>query len=111
MDKQLVQGTLELIILDVLADGPSYGYLIAQTVLGRSKGSFQVSEGSLYPALHRMARQKLLSSYWDRSGEGRRRKYYKLTAQGRKVLASKKNEWKSFSGMINHILGASFGVG
>ena len=64
MDSRLLSGTVEMLILDVLARGDSYGYQIAQTVLGQSDGYFQLKEGSLYPALHRLQRQKLLKAYW-----------------------------------------------
>ena len=64
MDSRLLSGTVEMLILDVLARGDSYGYQIAQTVLSQSDGYFQLKEGSLYPALHRLERQKLLRGYW-----------------------------------------------
>ncbi|MEZ6049865.1 MAG: helix-turn-helix transcriptional regulator [Planctomycetaceae bacterium] len=84
MDTKLLNGTLEMMMLEVLSQGPSYGYEIVQTVLSRSGGQFELKEGSLYPALHRLERQQLLSSYWTEH-EGRRRKYYKLSAAGRKA--------------------------
>ncbi len=104
MDTRLLAGTLELMMLDVLAQGPSYGYEIVQTVLGRSAGQLELKEGSLYPALHRLERQKLLEAYWTEH-EGRRRKYYKLTTSGRKTLAARRLEWQSFSAGVNGVLG------
>ncbi len=71
----------------MIAQGPSYGYEIAQTVAGRSGGTFAMKEGSLYPALHRLERHKFLRSLW-READGRRRKYYELTDAGRAELAS-----------------------
>ncbi|MGD9856712.1 MAG: PadR family transcriptional regulator [Planctomycetaceae bacterium] len=109
MDHKLLTGTLELIMLEVLSQGPSYGYEIVQTVLTRSGGHFELKEGSLYPALHRLERQKLLGSYWTEH-EGRRRKYYKLTAAGRKTLAAKRAEWKSFATGVNGVLGLDYGT-
>ncbi len=78
-----------MLVLEVIAQGPSYGYEIAQTVAGRSDGTFEMKEGSLYPALHRLERQKFLKSTW-READGRRRKYYELTKAGRAELASRK---------------------
>ena len=76
MDSRLLWGTVEMLILEVVAQAPTYGYEIAQTVGEHSRGYFDLKEGSLYPALHRLEQQKLLTSFWDEV-EGRRRKYYK----------------------------------
>jgi len=110
MDPKLIAGTLEMMILDIVARGPSYGYQITQTTLASSDGYFELKEGSLYPALHRLERQKLLASYWDESDEGRRRKYYKITPQGRKMLARKKRDWSDFSEAVKGVMGANFGL-
>jgi transcriptional regulator len=104
MDTRLLTGAVEMLILDVVSHGPSYGYEITQTVLSRSAGEFELKEGSLYPALHRLERQKLLDSYWTEA-DGRRRKYYKLTTAGRKALAARRDEWRAFSGAVNGVLG------
>ena len=108
MDTKLLGGTLEMMMLDVLAHGDSYGYEIVQTVLSRSGGRFELKEGSLYPALHRLERQKLLGSYWGEY-DGRRRKYYKLTPAGRKALAARRQEWQSFATGVNGVLGLELG--
>jgi PadR family transcriptional regulator PadR len=108
MDSRLLSGTVEMLILDVLAGGDSYGYQIAHTVLGESDGYFQLKEGSLYPALHRLQRQKLLKAYWveaDMSEGGRRRKYYRLTPKGRAALKSKRDEWARFAAGVSGVLG------
>lgn len=104
MDSRLLWGTVEMLILEVVSHGPTYGYEISQTVCGRSQGYFELKEGSLYPALHRLERQKLLSSFW-REIDGRRRKYYKLTTSGQKTLAGRKQEWRAFSSGVEGILG------
>lgn len=109
MDTRLLTGMVEAFILEVVAPGPSYGYEIAQTVAGRSRGFFELKEGSLYPALHRLERQKLLTSFWEEA-EGRRRKYYKLTAAGHKALAERKREWQEFSTGVNGLLGTAYGL-
>src|SRR5690349_21710283 len=82
MDSRLLSGTVDTLLLEVISDGETYGYAIAQTVLGRSRGYFEITEGSLYPALHRLERQKLVESFW-KDADGRERKYYKLTPAGR----------------------------
>ena len=109
MDTKLLNGTLEMMMLEVLSQGPSYGYEIVQTVLSRSRGQFELKEGSLYPALHRLERQQLLSSYWTEH-EGRRRKYYKLSAAGRKALAARRQEWQAFAQGVNGVLGLDYGI-
>ena len=104
MDSRLLTGTVEMMILEIISEGPTYGYQIAQTVLARSRGYFELKEGSLYPALHRLERQKHLASSWNEA-EGRRRKYYKLTAAGSKALAAKKQEWTDFAKGVQGVLG------
>ncbi|MEX1231708.1 MAG: PadR family transcriptional regulator [Planctomycetaceae bacterium] len=104
MDSRLLTGTVEMLILEVISEGPTYGYQIAQTVLARSRGYFELKEGSLYPALHRLERQKHLAASWSEA-EGRRRKYYKLTAAGSKALTAKKQEWTAFAKGVQGVLG------
>src|SRR5215472_13445215 len=109
MDSRMLWGTVDMLILEIISAGPSYGYQIAQTVLERSRGYFEITEGSLYPALHRLERQKYLESFW-KEADGRERKYYKLTPAGRAALAAKKKEWKQFVAGARAILGGADGV-
>jgi transcriptional regulator len=109
MDTRLLTGMLETIVLEVLSRGPSYGYEICQTAQERSRGLFELKEGSLYPALHRLERQKLLSSYWEEA-ENRRRKYYKLTLAGQRALQARRREWEQFAAGISGIFGAAHGL-
>ena len=104
MDSRLLSGAVEMLMLEVISHGPTYGYEITQTVESRSQGYFELKEGSLYPALHRLEEQKLVKSSW-REVDGRRRKYYELTTAGRKALAAKKTEWQAFARGIEGILG------
>lgn len=106
MDSRLLWGTVDMLILDVVARGPTYGYEITQRILHESEGYFELKEGSLYPALHRLERQKLLSSYWSESEEGRRRKYYKITAAGKRALETKREEWNQFAAGVGGVLRA-----
>ena len=105
MDAKLLTGTVEMLILQVLLPEPTYGYQITQEVLDRSKGYFELKEGSLYPALHRLEHQNLLESYWIETESGRRRKYYRITTAGRAALAEKKNEWRQFTFGVDSIIG------
>jgi len=111
MDSQLLAGTLEMLVLQVVSPEPSYGYAITQEVQQRSRGYLELKEGSLYPALHRMEREGLIESYWVDAGPKRRRKYYRVTASGLAVLEAKQSEWKRFSAAVNGVLGATGVVG
>lgn len=104
MDPKLLTGFLELLVLETVATGPSYGYAITQEVLTRSGARFELKEGSLYPALHRLEREKLLQAEWG-EGDGRQRKYYRITTLGEKALAAKRQEWSEFASGINGVLG------
>jgi PadR family transcriptional regulator len=90
---ELVQGTLDMLILRVLARGSMHGYAIAVAIESRSEDVLRVEEGSLYPALHRLELAGMLTSEWHISETNRRAKYYKLTAAGRKQLAAESANW------------------
>ena len=105
MDPKLLAGTLDLLILESLLPGRSYGYAIAQSVRAASNESILLKEGSLYPALHKLERGGSLKAEWGEEN-GRRRKYYRLTAAGRKALESKKATWMQFAAGMNAVLGA-----
>ena len=108
MDSRLLTGTVEMLILEVTAPGPSYGYEIVQMVTGQSNGYFSLKEGSLYPALHRIERRKWIKGYWVQPDQGRRRKYYTLTAEGRKARKVKRNEWSQLSKAVSGVLGVRY---
>ena len=110
MDPKLVAGTLDLLVLDVLARGDNYGYQIAQLVFTRSGGLMDLKEGSLYPALHRMEHQKLVEAYWVEPDQGRRRKYYRLTAAGKTARKAKRSDWSQFSKAVGGVLGVKHAV-
>ena len=105
----ILQGSLDLLVLQSLRQGKMHGYSISRHVKSVSNDFLQIEEGSLYPALHRMQRQKLLSHEW-RQADGRRRKYYKLTAAGKKALAKKKAQWAEFTRGIDGVLGVTYGI-
>lgn len=100
----LLQGTLDLLLLKTLAPGPLHGYAIAQRILITSQEVLQVQQGSLYPALHRLERRHLIASEWKESDSGRMAKFYSLTAAGRRQLKTELDQWKRYAGAINLIL-------
>lgn len=92
----LLQGTLDLIILQTLRSGAQHGYGISQAINAGSREAFTVETGSLYPALHRLEKQGWLTSTWQTSANNQRAKYYALTAAGRRQLASEQTRWSQF---------------
>jgi transcriptional regulator len=106
MEPQALWGAVDMLILEVVSAGPSYGYDITQQVFSRSQGYFELKEGSLYPALHKLEQQKFLSSSWEQV-EGRRRKYYRLTSTGQKHLEVRKQAWRDYAKAIEGVLGGS----
>lgn len=100
----LPQGTLDLLIMRVVALGPIHGYAIAQRIQQMSREALQVQQGSLYPALHRLEYKKLLTANWQPSETGREAKFYELTAKGRAHLKAETVNWKKLSEVVGLIL-------
>src|SRR6267142_2008175 len=101
----LLRGALEPVILEVIAGGATYGYEIARAIDQTSGGRLLAQEGTLYPALHRLEKRRLLEAEWSLSPEGRQRKHYRLTALGRKERLALRKEWTDFTRAVNLILG------
>jgi PadR family transcriptional regulator PadR len=101
---ELLQGTLDLMILQTLQWGPHHGYGISQAIRNRSGEILQVDTGSLYPALHRLERQKWVASEWKVSGNKQRAKYYRLTAAGKRQLARERSRWQQLTEAIGGVL-------
>ena len=101
---ELLQGTLDFIILQTLRWGPQHGFGVAQMIRANSNDTLQVDTGSLYPALHRLERAKLIDAKWDRSDKGQRVRVYRLTAAGRKRLAAERTKWERMTQAIAGIL-------
>ena len=105
MDSRLLWGTVDMLVLDVISRGPNYGYQITQLVTAQSKGRFDLKEGSLYPALHRLERKGLLASKWETAKDRNREfKYYRLTPKGRKQLAAEESKWKQMARAIGQVM-------
>jgi PadR family transcriptional regulator, regulatory protein PadR len=101
---ELLQGTLDLLILRTLLPGPSHGHAIAKHIQRTSEELLQVETGSLYPALHRLEAKGWIEASWQHSEKGKRARYYRLTAAGRKHLAAEQSKWESLARAIGLIL-------
>ncbi len=101
---EVLQGTLDLLILQTLVLGPAHGHTIAHAIEHRSNDVLQVEHGSLYPALHRLEDRGWISSFWGTSDNNRKARYYRLTRAGRKQLAAQTNRWDELVKAINRIL-------
>jgi len=102
---EMVQGTLDMLILRTLITGPAHGHTIAHVIEHASENVLEVEQGSLYPALHRLEHRGWVSSYWGVSENNRKAKFYKLTAAGRKQLSAETNRWRSVVAAIGRVLG------
>ena len=98
-----VKGYLDPVILAVLASDALHGYAVIEELKARSGGELDLAEGTVYPALHRLERLGLLRSSWT-TAEGRRRRVYRLTASGRRELASRTREWRTFARVVDGVL-------
>lgn len=101
---ELLQGTLDMLILKIVALGPVHGYGISQRTRQISKEVLQVQQGSLYPALHRLERRGWLDADWGESDNGRQAKFYKLSAKGRRQLATEESKWRQLTEAVSLIL-------
>ena len=100
----LLQGTLDMLILQTLQWGAQHGYAISQTIRARSAEALQVETGSLYPALHRLQKQGWVKSEWRLSETNQRAKYYRLTAAGKKQLSRERDRWSQLVAAIGGVL-------
>jgi transcriptional regulator len=100
----LLQGTLDLLVLRTLAWGPMHGYTVARLIKERSDGVFLVEEGALYPALHRLARKGWVASEWGVSENNRRARFYQLTPGGRAALRAQTAEWNRYTQAVAGVL-------
>jgi PadR family transcriptional regulator PadR len=106
MNAERLKGNLDLLLLSVLAAGAAHGYAIISALRQRSEGTFDLPEGTIYPALHRLEDAELVSSSWA-VAQGRRRRVYALTNEGEAALAAKRTEWRQFAYGVHAVLGWS----
>lgn len=105
VNKEVLKGHIDTLILSILHKRDTYGYDIAKTVRTRTDDQFEIKEGTLYLSLKRLEKSKYISSYWgDEQGPGGRRKYYKLTSLGEEVLEEKRLEWEFVKDVIDSFL-------
>ncbi|QBD78341.1 PadR family transcriptional regulator [Ktedonosporobacter rubrisoli] len=104
INRELLKGSIELVLLVLLERGPMYGYQIVKEVKAESSGELQLKEGSLYPALHRLERAGLIEGYWQAREDGTSRRYYQLTSSGQQAAKTRRAEWKRFTTAIEGVL-------
>ena len=104
MNAETLKGHLELLLLAAIQPEPAHGYAIAEALRARSKGDFDLPEGTLYPALHRLEHAGLVASRWSEVN-GRRRRVYQLTVKGDRSLATRHDEWRDFSRAVQAVVG------
>src|SRR6266705_1655919 len=106
MEGEMLKGHLDMIVLAALAAGSAHGYAVIEEIKRRSGGAFDLPEGTIYPALHRLEQAGLLKSTWTTADNGRRRRVYALTRTGNRALAERRAVWKQFSDAIGGLLGS-----
>jgi len=104
MEGEMLKGHLDMIVLAALAPGPAHGYAVIEEIKRRSGEAFELPEGTVYPALHRLEHAGLLSSRWVTAESGRRRRVYALTRQGSRALGEQRAVWERFAGAIGGLL-------
>ena len=104
VDKELLKGSIPLMVLKLFTNGDMYGYQIIKKLELLSHGVFSFKEGTLYPILHSLEKLSYVVSYWQESEIGRKRKYYRITQQGQMYFNQKLNEWKCFTNSVNLIM-------
>jgi transcriptional regulator len=107
MEGEMLKGHLDMIVLAALAAGPAHGYAVIEKIRLRSGQAFDLPEGTVYPALHRLQHAGLLSSRWVTAESGRRRRVYALTAAGTRALAKQRAVWRRFSSAIAGMFGGT----
>ncbi|MFD1019245.1 PadR family transcriptional regulator [Thalassobacillus hwangdonensis] len=104
-NRELVKGSTSLLVLHLLNDRDMYGYELVKQMDSRSNHTFQVKEGTLYPALHKLEKQGYIEFYWQKQEKGPARKYYRITDEGKKVLQERTNEWHRYVQVMNQLIG------
>ena len=104
IDRQFLKGSISLLLLNLLSRGEMYGYEILQEASRRSANAFEFKEGTLYPALHQLEKKGEIKSEWRTADNGRERKYYSLTAKGKKTAREYEKQWQQLTGAIAAVL-------
>ena len=104
INPELFKGSAATVVLMVLSNGKKYGYELIKEVDIRSNGALELKEGTLYPVLHQLEKDGAIRGSWEKTESSRKRKFYDITSEGRKVLARRKSEWTKFRGVIDQLL-------
>jgi len=104
LNKEMLKGTIDLLILSILNQEDNYGYEISKAIKDRTEGSFEMQEGTLYVSLKRLEKQKAISSYWGDESHGGRRKYYSITYEGKELLKEYIKDWKQTSRIVEEFI-------
>lgn len=105
LSKDIIKGNMSLIVLSCLVDGEKYGYEITKEVHGLTDGAIMLKEGSLYPALHKLEKQKLIEGYWVQQEPGKpSRKYYRITDEGLSIVEQEKKRWKFYMNIMGRVI-------
>lgn len=107
VDKELLKGSTTMLILSLLKKEDMYGYKITAELNTHSDGTFNLKEGTLYPLLHSLENKNYIDAYWVDADSGRKRKYYRITKIGIKILEDKKKEWSVYSNAVNKVIGGA----
>jgi PadR family transcriptional regulator PadR len=107
INKELMKGSTSILILSLLEKEDMYGYQITQELRRKSQDVFEMKEGTLYPMLHGLENEKAIEAYWLDADNGKHRKYYKLTKDGKKLLKHKKEEWQIYTKAVNSVIGGA----
>jgi DNA-binding PadR family transcriptional regulator len=109
-DKDLIGASTTLLLLAALQDGPSYGYQLVERINAKADGVLTWQEGTIYPVLHRLEKQRLIGAQWKPAAKGsaRKRKYYTLTAKGKSHLAAAATRWNALHALVAHFTGAAY---
>jgi PadR family transcriptional regulator PadR len=104
INRELLKGSLDILLLVLLERGPLYGYQIVKEVRARSGGVLELKEGTLYPALHRLEKAGLVEGYWEARPDGADRRYYRLTARGAEAAQEQRTAWRRFAAAVDGVL-------
>lgn len=105
IDKELMKGSTSILILSLLDKEDMYGYQIIQELKTLSKNVFELKEGTLYPMLHSLENERAIEAYWFDTDQGKRRKYYRITEIGKRLLIDKKAQWQTYTTAMDAVIG------
>jgi PadR family transcriptional regulator, regulatory protein PadR len=105
LTKKALDGNMETLLLAVLAEAPSYGYQLVQDLNAKAPGLLKTGEGTIYPVLHRLEERELIQSSWREGETGRQRRYYRISAKGKKALSANRRQWAALTQLMGAVLG------